>query len=105
MGRTDEALVLLRRSVERDPLSAGAHDGLGWGYFLSRRYDDAIGAFQKALALDPMDSDAWGSLGHTYVEKKMYPEALNAYAREAALKNGSDVVLPCIRLWKSRGAR
>ena len=53
MGRTDEALVLLRRAVERDPLSAAAYDGLGWGYFFSRRYDDAIAAFQKALALDP----------------------------------------------------
>jgi len=89
MGRTDEALALRRRSVERDPLSAGAHDNLGWGYFLSRRYDDAIGEFQKGLALDPMDSDAWEKLGHTYVEKRMYPQALNAYGREAALQNGS----------------
>ena len=91
MGRTDEALVLLRRSVERDPLSAAAYDGLGWGYLFSRRYDDSIGAFQKALALNPMDAFAWESLGHAYVQKKMYPEALNAYARDAALSNESDV--------------
>jgi tetratricopeptide (TPR) repeat protein len=91
MGRTDEALALRRRSVERDPLSAGAHDNLGWGYLMSRRYDDAIAAYQQALALDPMDSDAWDGLGQTYVEKRMYPEALNAYGREVALKNGSDV--------------
>jgi len=92
MGRTDEALVLLRRAVERDPLSAAAYVGLGWGYWFSRRYDDSIGAFQKALALNPMDAFAWESLGHAYVEKKMYPEALNAYARDAALSNEPDVV-------------
>ena len=92
MGRTDEALVLLRRAVERDPLAAAAYTSLGWCYFFSRRYDDSIGAFQKALALDPMNSHAWEGLGHSYVEKKMYPEALNAYARDAALQNGSDVV-------------
>jgi TolB-like protein/Tfp pilus assembly protein PilF len=91
MGRTDEALALRRRSVERDPLSAGAHDNLGWGYLLSRRYDDAIAAYQQALALDPMNSDAWDGLGHTYVEKRMYPEALNAYRRAAALRNWPDV--------------
>ncbi len=91
MGRTDEALVLLRRAVERDPLSAAAYDGLGWGYLFSRRYDDSIGAFQKALALNPMNAFAWESLGHAYVQKKMYPEALNAYARDAALSNESDV--------------
>jgi TolB-like protein/Tfp pilus assembly protein PilF len=92
MGRTDEALVLLRRAVERDPLAAAAYTSLGWGYLFSRRYDDSIGAFQKALALNPMDAYAWESLGHAYVAKKMYPEALNAYARDAALQNRSDVV-------------
>jgi TolB-like protein/DNA-binding winged helix-turn-helix (wHTH) protein len=92
MGRTDEALVLLRRAVERDPLAAAAYTSLGWGYLSSRRYDDSIGAFQKALALNPMDANAWESLGHAYVAKKMYPEALRAYARVAALANGSDVV-------------
>ena len=92
MGRTDEALVLLRRAVERDPLAAAAYTSLGWGYFFSRRYDDSIGAFQKALALNPMEAYAWEALGQAYVEKKMYPEALNAYARDAALQNGSNVV-------------
>jgi TolB-like protein/DNA-binding winged helix-turn-helix (wHTH) protein/Flp pilus assembly protein TadD len=91
MGRTDEALVLLRQSVERDPLAAGSHVSLGWGCFESRRYDDAIAAFRQALALDPMDSRAWVGLGHTYVEKKMYPEAVNAYGRSAALKNYTEV--------------
>ena len=91
MGRTDEALVLLRRAVERDPRAAAAYTSLGWGYFFSRRYDDSIGAFQKALALNPMEAYAWEALGQAYVEKKMYPEALNAYARDAALQNESDV--------------
>ena len=92
MGRTDEALVLLRRAVERDPLAAAAYTSLGWGYLFSRRYDDAMGTFQKALALNPMDAYAWEALGHVYVQKRMYPEALNAYARDAALRNDSNVL-------------
>ena len=87
MGRTDEALVLLRQSVARDPLNAAAQDQLGWVYFVSRRYDEAIAAYRQTLALDPMNSIAWEYLGHTYVQKKMYPEALNAYGRYAALQN------------------
>jgi len=51
-GRFDEAEMLLRRALERDPLSAALYNDLAYTYSLSSRDDQAITQFRKALELD-----------------------------------------------------
>ena len=53
LGRVDNAVALLRRGRDLDPLSSRMNGLLGEGFELSRRYDDAIAAMRVAMELDP----------------------------------------------------
>jgi hypothetical protein len=77
MGRAEEALPHLERSLELNPLDPGAHFAYGQvlGAWL-RRWDDAEAAFRTALEIEPNFIPALGSLGHVFEEKGMYDEAL-----------------------------
>ncbi len=58
------ALVLARKAVELDELSAAAHGILAWALMWNRQIDDAIIEAEKAIELDPNNADdyLWQSM-------------------------------------------
>ena len=52
-GRFEEALMILRSSLQRDPLSSPLHHSLGTILLRAERFADSETAFRKALSLSP----------------------------------------------------
>ena len=51
-GRFDEALRQRRLAIDLDPLDVSTSAGLGWEYFMARRYDESIAHLQRTLRVD-----------------------------------------------------
>ena len=75
-GRFDEGIAATKRALERDPLSPGASQRLGWAYFMAGRYDDSIAQLRKTLELDPDHQYARTQLAWNYAKKGMHTEAV-----------------------------
>lgn len=75
-GQFDEALKLLKRAQQLDPLSLVVQVHIGWVYFYSGKYDLAIEQYQKALEMDPSYVWARTHLSQAYEQKKMFAEAI-----------------------------
>jgi tetratricopeptide (TPR) repeat protein len=67
VGRLDEAIALLKRTVELEPRSRMERGKLGRRLFLARRYSEAIEQFQIILKQDPDDSYTRANLGRAYL--------------------------------------
>jgi TolB-like protein/DNA-binding winged helix-turn-helix (wHTH) protein/Flp pilus assembly protein TadD len=81
VGRHDEAIAEMHRSLELDPLSLVYMSNLGRFLYHARRYDEAIEVLKKTLELDPNRVYARIHLAMSYEEKGMYSEALQEYER------------------------
>ena len=77
MGRTDEAMVWIKRALELDPFNARVQSFYALDLLYVRRYDDAIAAARAALRLQADASVARDvTLQHALFLKGMYDEAL-----------------------------
>ncbi len=90
LGRTNEALRVIRSAYVRDTLSALLSGALSWRLREARDYDGAIAQFEKTLALKPNDGDAYYGLALTYAEKGVYEEALRASQKAVELLDPGD---------------
>jgi serine/threonine protein kinase/Tfp pilus assembly protein PilF len=88
----DEAGLLARAAVERDPTLAAAHYTLGEYLEARGSWDDALVAFDRALARDPRMATAWYRKGlchlQLYMESRAGHDLLEAVAGHLA---GPDV--------------
>jgi tetratricopeptide (TPR) repeat protein len=80
-GRVVEALEDINRSVELDPLNAGAQQHLGNVLFALNRLEEACRAYDEALKLIPGNSGVWNNLGATLELQGKTDAALRAYRR------------------------
>ena len=62
-GRSDEAVALIKRSLELEPDRADWHSNLGIVLRDRLQLDEAIAACQRAIALDPNHANAHNNLG------------------------------------------
>jgi len=62
-GRSDQAIALIKRSLELEPRRADWHSNLGIVLQDRLRLDEAIVAYQRAIALDPGHANAHNNLG------------------------------------------
>src|SRR5262249_22247519 len=63
MGRSDEGIALMQRSLELEPERADWHNNLAIALQGMSRFDEAIAAYQRAIALDPRHASAHSNLG------------------------------------------
>jgi DNA-binding winged helix-turn-helix (wHTH) protein/TolB-like protein/Flp pilus assembly protein TadD len=89
MGRFDEALTLLSKARELDPVSLLVGGDIGETLRLARRYEAAIEEFRRTLELDPNFADALPDLGITYAEIGRYEEAVSVTKKGIALSGNS----------------
>ena len=85
LGRTDEALAVLRTAQEKDPLSMIINSILGVVHNLRGERDLAIQQLKKTIEMDPNFPRAHLFLGEAYEDKGMYEEAAYAFEKHLVL--------------------
>jgi tetratricopeptide (TPR) repeat protein len=78
-------IPLAEALVDGVPDDAGAHDALGWGYFVSGQVDDALTELDRALALDPAYPRAHLHMGMLLESQGRLSEAITHYERAVEL--------------------
>ena len=76
MGRLEEALRLIARAAELDPISQAILKDHGLTFYYNRQYDEAIEMAVKTLELDPNYAAAHRLLSLAYQGKGMFEEAI-----------------------------
>jgi tetratricopeptide (TPR) repeat protein len=77
-GRLLDAIAVMHRAQELNPLSPGVTRNVGLVFYLARQYDEAIAQFRAALELDPNVRTAYSGLVYAYLQQGLYAEALAA---------------------------
>jgi tetratricopeptide (TPR) repeat protein len=85
-GNFAEAVTLLRRAIDCNPVSAAAHNNLGMTLNLSGRHEDAIIPLEKAIALSPGDATAYNNLGIALQALGRHQATAASFQRAVALK-------------------
>ena len=96
LGRLGEALSLMQRAQDLDPLSVSVGTGVGRIYHFSRQTDKAIEQFKKTLEIAPDYAETVFALGLSYEQKKMYKEAISELKRAINLSNGRPIIVAAL---------
>jgi len=89
VGRSEEALAVAKRAVDRDPASPAVSHSLAVQLYLARQFDQAIEQAHNTLELDARFAISYQVLGEVYLSKGMYREALLALEQFSALSRSS----------------
>jgi adenylate cyclase len=79
MERYDEAIAVLKKAAELDPLSVPIITDMGFSFYYSGNYDEAIKKLKSSLGINPKFPLAHLWLGRTYQQKKMFDQAIAEY--------------------------
>lgn len=85
LGRFAEAVSLLRRALQRDPLRPRFHEFLGRTFMPMGRFDDAEDQFNKQSELSPGYPGAWYRVGRMLVLRGHASEAIEVLKKETSL--------------------
>jgi mono/diheme cytochrome c family protein len=85
MGRAEEGLVRLQRSIELDPKYDEAHYFAGLALRVGKKLPEAQRAFETAIELNPKHARAWGNLGLVLVEQGQLGAAALRFQRALQL--------------------
>jgi len=75
INRTNEAIELLKRSLELEPISPNAYYNLGEIYVNTGQMDAAESAFRKAIEISPTYTTPYNNLALILIQKGRYQEA------------------------------
>lgn len=89
LGRSDMAISLIEKALQRASKNAVYYSYLGDAYRARGKFDDARRAYQKALKLDPNLVPALGNFGLTLQDQGKLDEALAAFQRVLKIMPGS----------------
>ena len=78
LGRTNEAIATIKKSIELDPTYSEDYVVLATAYNQNKQYDEAITAVKRAIELKSDNAVAYINLGAAYGAKKQYAEAIKA---------------------------
>jgi TolB-like protein/class 3 adenylate cyclase/Tfp pilus assembly protein PilF len=96
LGRYDEALPLMLRARELDPLSASVSTGVGRIFHFSQQYDKAIEQFNRTLELDPDYVEAVFARGLSYSQIGRYNDAISELQKAIELSNGRLIIISAL---------
>ena len=89
LGPIEEAIDLIQREIELDPLFAKAHQDLGYAYYVARRLDEAETQLRATICLDPHFPTTYLVLGFVYVALRQIDQAIATLERGVDLVGGS----------------
>ncbi|RZM79573.1 substrate-binding domain-containing protein [Leptolyngbya iicbica] len=90
LGRSDEALKSLNRSLEMDPDDAAAWIGKGNVFIPMGQLDEALFCFDKAIELNPNLAAAWQGKGKALQQMGREAEARKCFQQATALGGQND---------------
>jgi tetratricopeptide (TPR) repeat protein len=79
LGKYDEALKMVDKSLTLKPDSAAALDSKGFALFGMGRYPQALDAYQEALRQDPTIGEIYLHIGQTYEKMQTFDKAVKSY--------------------------
>ncbi|HET7410040.1 MAG TPA: tetratricopeptide repeat protein [Paracoccaceae bacterium] len=85
-GEADEAIRLIRQSLDRQPANPSAHTNLGNILKLLDRREEAAEAYIAALELDGGHADALNNLGIMLRAAERYPQAIELLRQAVAVE-------------------
>jgi len=88
-GDYERAVVLLRKSLERDPKAAPVHLNLGMALIRTGKTEEAKREFRIVIKLQPKNSVAYLNLGSIFAATKSYKQA-ESYLRDAITHQPKD---------------
>ena len=91
IGEIQEAVVIYRQCVERDPNFFDGWHALGMALLKTEQIKEAIGAGLMATTLKPNDLLAWTSVSQMYVRNGQIAEAEDAKGKARILSLGGRV--------------
>jgi Tfp pilus assembly protein PilF len=68
MGRLDDAIVVMQRAQELNPLSPAIGKNMGQVFYFARRFDRAIAQFRSTIEMDPTFRTAYSGLVYAYLQ-------------------------------------
>ena len=83
LGNPKEAIAVMRKATELDPLSAASWMEISSFYLGTGELDDAIASAERALELSPEHGRAARNLGFAYLLADRFPEARAAFERSS----------------------
>jgi len=86
----DEAMDMIRRSVEQRPDDGYIVDSLGWAYYRLGNYDEAVKNLEHAVELKPVDPTINDHLGDVYWKVDRMLEAKFQWSHARDLKPEQD---------------
>jgi len=96
LGRFEEAVADMKRSLELEPLSVLANSCLGQILYLSRKYDEALEQLRRAVEMDPnfCSSHIWLALAH--MQKGMYEQAEETLRERTSSPTGGNAAMAAL---------
>jgi TolB-like protein/DNA-binding winged helix-turn-helix (wHTH) protein/Tfp pilus assembly protein PilF len=76
-GRQQDAIAVMHRAHELNPLSAGIIRNVGLVFYWARQYEQAIAHFRKALEMDPNVRTAYSGLVYASLQQGLTAQALD----------------------------
>ena len=92
MDRHEEAMVMIRKSQDLDPLSLIISVAVGWTLYHERRYDEAIEQLERTIDLDPNYPVTYWILGALLRKTGRYELAITAGEKAVKLSGGSPLM-------------
>ena len=92
LGRHAEALAMMKKSLELDPLSLIINVAIGWAYYHARQYDEAVAQLLRTVELDPNYPMTCWILGLVYRKTARYDLAISAGEKGVNLSGGSPLM-------------
>ncbi len=86
----DEAMSMIKRSVEQRPDDGYIVDSLGWAYYRLGNYDEAVKNLERAVELKPVDPTINDHLGDVYWKVDRVLEAKFQWSHARDLKPEDD---------------
>ena len=76
MGRLQDAIAVMHRAQELNPVSPGISRHVGTVFYFARQYDRAVAQFHATIGMDPTFRAAYSGLVYAYLQQGKYTEAL-----------------------------
>jgi len=92
MGCHEEAIVMLKKGRELDPLSLIINAAIGWACYMARRYDEAIEQLERTAELDPNFPTTYWMLGLVYRKTGRYDLAITTGEKGVKFSGGSSLM-------------
>jgi tetratricopeptide (TPR) repeat protein len=88
-GRMDEAVAMMLRALDLDPVSRIFNSCFGQVLYFARQYDEAVGYLDAAVELDPGNAGPLSWLGMVHIQQQEHARAEEALSQ--GLEAGSFV--------------